>query len=237
MQGLKKFHAKSKDLAGRDMDEPPPYSSVPESSTLKLEQHSLLITEPTGEQAYPAEPQHLEPQSNKEPTLPLYSATDSSTLPPSATDVIHHLSPSDTITALSLAYHIPSQVLRSHNHLHSDLLLPARRILLMPRTHYNGPSLSPHHRESSQEDERKRKIRRLMVTCKISEYEVAVVYLNEAEWDLNAAAKRWTDDEAWERDHPLVGVPGSSTNPRSVRAGGSSSSVKLAPARVARLLK
>lgn len=34
-------------------------------------------------------------------------------------------------------------------------------------------------------------------------YDVAQLYLRNAEWDLQAAIDAYRDDEQWEKDHPL----------------------------------
>lgn len=34
-------------------------------------------------------------------------------------------------------------------------------------------------------------------------YDVALLYLNNADWDLDAAIDAYRDDEQWETDHPL----------------------------------
>jgi hypothetical protein len=42
-----------------------------------------------------------------------------------------------------------------------------------------------------------------MVACKEPEYDVAVLYLQHADWDLERAVEGWKEDERWEREHPL----------------------------------
>lgn len=119
-------------------------------------------------------------------------------------DVVHHLHhPRDTIPSLSLSYNIPPSVLRSYNNLSSDNLLLARHTILIPASHYSGPSLSPDRQIDAEEDERRKKIRRFMVACKVSEYDVAQLYLEQAAWDMDKAVEVWRDDERWEREHPL----------------------------------
>lgn len=94
---------------------------------------------------------------------------------------------------------------RRVNNLPSDPLLAARRTILIPGTHYRGGvSLSPRPVEGEAEEARKAKIRRFMVTCKASEYDVAVFYLEQAGYDISAAVETFFADEAWEREHPLA---------------------------------
>lgn len=34
-------------------------------------------------------------------------------------------------------------------------------------------------------------------------YDIALLYLQQAEWDLDAAMEAYKDDERWELEHPL----------------------------------
>ena len=34
-------------------------------------------------------------------------------------------------------------------------------------------------------------------------YDVALLYLQQAEWDLDVAIQAFKDDERWEREHPI----------------------------------
>lgn len=122
-----------------------------------------------------------------------------------APDVIHYLSPDDSITSLSLAYRVPIPVLRQYNSIWSDHLLTARKMILIPGHYYQGPSLAPDPVEDEVETERKAKIRRLMTSCKIHEYDVAVLYLEQEGWDFEGARERWVADERWERENPMMG--------------------------------
>ena len=84
-------------------------------------------------------------------------------------DVLHFLSPQDSILSLALAYRVPQEALRRKNCLFADHLLAARRAILIPGEYYCGPSLNPEPLESEEESSRKSKIRRFMVTSKVSE--------------------------------------------------------------------
>lgn len=42
-----------------------------------------------------------------------------------------------------------------------------------------------------------------MVACKEHNYDVAVLYLEQAGYDLDEAVVRYTDDERWERENPF----------------------------------
>ena len=154
----------------------------------------------------------------------------------STEDVVHYLSPDDSIQTLSIAYGVPGSVLKNHNTLHSDHLLSARRNIKIPSTHYQGPSLSPNPLESQEEVERKSKIRKLMVQCKVSEYKMALMYLEETKWDLDLAIEKVEEDDKWEREHPINGSSSranTATNPYGRRL---KLAEPLSPRRIANLL-
>ncbi|KAM0607470.1 hypothetical protein ACHAP1_003326 [Verticillium nonalfalfae] len=166
--------------------------------------------------------------------LPPRTASSSTPAPPppppppvvleeKADDTIHHLDhATDTLTSLSLAYNVPAQVLRAHNNLPADHLLPARRTLRIPASHYPGsPSLSPHPVEAADEIRRKAALRRFMVACKVADYDVATLYLEQAGHDLRAAVESWEADAAWERAHPqeTAGLGGKGKGKGATRGG------------------
>jgi len=100
-------------------------------------------------------------------------------------------------------------VLRRSNNITSDHLLLARRTLLIPGEHYKGGvSLSPRPIEGEEEEVRRGKIRRWMVACKVAEYEVALLYLEQNEYNLEAAIEAFREDEKWEKEHPLEALKG-----------------------------
>jgi len=43
------------------------------------------------------------------------------------------------------------------------------------------------------------------MSCRCADYDVAVIYLDGAGWDVDVAAGRWVDDEVWERENPVKG--------------------------------
>ncbi|KAI7552257.1 hypothetical protein KC331_g2012 [Hortaea werneckii] len=121
-----------------------------------------------------------------------------------AQDVLHFVTPNDSIRSLSLAYQIPIPALRKSNNIYSDHLLQARRTVLIPGEYYKaGVSLSPRPVEGEEEEIRKGKVRRWMMGCKVAEYDVALLYLEQAAWDVQTAIEAYRDDEAWEAAHPL----------------------------------
>ncbi|KAI2618720.1 hypothetical protein GGS26DRAFT_351536 [Hypomontagnella submonticulosa] len=122
-----------------------------------------------------------------------------------ADDVLHFLNHEhDTISSLSLRYGVPAPVLRRANNITSDHLILGRRTVLIPGEYYKGGvSLSPRPIEGEEEEARKSKIRRWMVACKVHEYDVAVLYLDQAGYDLEMATEAFFADEEWERTHPV----------------------------------
>lgn len=118
-------------------------------------------------------------------------------------DTVHFLSAQDSFQGLSLAYKVPVSIIRQHNNIYSDTLLAARKWVLIPRSHYSGPSLSTP--PDPQEEERKNKLRRWMVATKCADYNVAILYLNGSAYDLDIAIDAYREDEQWEKNNPLNG--------------------------------
>jgi len=80
----------------------------------------------------------------------------------------------------------------------------ARRTLLIPGEYYKGGvSLSPRPLEGEEEEIRKGKVRKFMVGCKVTEYDVALLYLQQTDYDLEQAIQTYKTDEQWEKDHPI----------------------------------
>ncbi|KAJ0159849.1 hypothetical protein CTA2_9007 [Colletotrichum tanaceti] len=133
------------------------------------------------------------------------SASSSSTAGTPPEDTLHFLDHEhDTVASLSLRYGVPAAVLRRANNITSDHLLHGRRTVLIPGEYYTaGVSLSPRPVEGEEEELRKSRIRRFMTGCKVSDYDVAVLYLEQVGYDVAAAMEAYSDDEAWERDHPV----------------------------------
>ncbi|KAI4118574.1 MAG: hypothetical protein LQ345_001411 [Seirophora villosa] len=120
-------------------------------------------------------------------------------------DVLHFVNPAqDTISSLALRYSVPALALRRKNNLYADNLLAARKTFLIPGEYYQGPSLSPEPIDGEEEEIRKSKIRRWMVACKVSDYDIALLYLDQAQYDVDFAVETYLSDEKWEREHPLT---------------------------------
>ncbi|KAF2120090.1 hypothetical protein BDV96DRAFT_485595 [Lophiotrema nucula] len=125
-----------------------------------------------------------------------------------APDVLHFVDANnDSIASLSLRYGVPAAALRRTNGLFADHLLSARRTVLIPGEFYKGGvSLSPRPLEGEEEEIRKGKVRKWMVACKVHEYDVALLYLQQADYDLDQAIEAYKADERWEKEHPLEAV-------------------------------
>ncbi|KAI1124352.1 hypothetical protein F5Y10DRAFT_280249 [Nemania abortiva] len=119
-------------------------------------------------------------------------------------DVLHFLDHTyDSINSLSLRYGVPASELRRANNIASDHLIAGRRTVIIPGQYYKGGvSLSPRPIEGEEEEKRKAKIRRWMVACKVHEYDIALLYLQQAGYDLELATNEYLADEEWERTHP-----------------------------------
>ncbi|KAI4183884.1 MAG: hypothetical protein L6R41_005128 [Letrouitia leprolyta] len=123
-----------------------------------------------------------------------------------AEDVLHFVNPMhDTISSLALRYTVPSHALRKKNNLYADHLLAARKAILIPGEYYKGGvSLSPQPIDGEEEEIRKAKIRRWMITCKVSDYDIALLYLSQVNYDIDLAVEAYLSDEKWEREHPMT---------------------------------
>ncbi|KAI0530137.1 hypothetical protein GGR58DRAFT_518706 [Xylaria digitata] len=121
-----------------------------------------------------------------------------------AEDTLHFLDHAhDSINSLSLRYGVPASALRRANNISSDHLIAGRRTVIIPGQYYKGGvSLSPRPIGGEDEEKRKAKIRRWMVACKVHEYDVALIYLEQGEYDLQLATDTYFADEMWERTHP-----------------------------------
>ncbi|PSR93952.1 hypothetical protein BD289DRAFT_428371 [Coniella lustricola] len=182
--------------------EPPSYDAI----TSKDSHRGIIVDH------HHLQPQHAPPpytndlhRPNPSHTFDEKHSSASSAAAHQQEDTLHFLHPThDTIHSLSLRYNVPAPILRAHNNLTSDHLLPARRTILIPGAyHPSGISLSPRPIEGEEEEKRKGKIRRWMVRCKCADYSAAELYLEQSGYELEDAVGRYLADEAWERAHPL----------------------------------
>ncbi|KAM7204046.1 hypothetical protein V8F20_003744 [Naviculisporaceae sp. PSN 640] len=139
----------------------------------------------------------------------------------------------------------------------SDHLLLGRQTILIPRPHHylsfpssslspvqydqhqqqfppqedkmknKMTSLSPRPVHGEEEEARRSKIRRWMIACKCPDYDVALIYLSQADYDLDAATENYFADEAWERDHPVPVPSGSGGASSSASASGNAKTSKI----------
>jgi len=172
----------------------------------------------TGPSALPPQglrdpPTYSPPGEQVDDELPPYSAGNA-LQPPSeksrtdaedAPDVLHFVDQNnDSILSLSLRYGVPADALRRTNNLYADHLLAARRTVLIPGEFYKGGvSLSPRPLEGEEEEIKKTKLRKFMVRCKVAEYDVALLYLEQASYNLEQAITAYKADEDWEKTHSL----------------------------------
>ncbi|OAG01509.1 uncharacterized protein CC84DRAFT_1153369 [Paraphaeosphaeria sporulosa] len=148
-------------------------------------------------------------QNTLQPQPPTEKSKDA--LADSAPDVLHFVDPNnDTISSLSLRYGVPADALRRTNNMFADHLLAARRTVLISGEYYKGGvSLSPRPLEGEEEEIRKGKVRKFMVGCKVADvapqnrYDVALIYLQQADYNLDDAITAFKADERWEKEHPL----------------------------------
>ncbi|KAF2642132.1 hypothetical protein P280DRAFT_293764 [Massarina eburnea CBS 473.64] len=142
---------------------------------------------------------------------PLQPTSEKAKSSEAAPDVLHFVDPNnDSILSLSLRYGVPSDALRRTNGLYADHLLAARRTILIPGEYYKGGvSLNPRPLEGEEEEIRKGKVRKFMVGCKLADiasryrYDVALLYLQQADYNLDDAIAAYKADERWEKEHPL----------------------------------
>ncbi|OAL44369.1 hypothetical protein IQ07DRAFT_250101 [Pyrenochaeta sp. DS3sAY3a] len=173
----------------------------------------------TGPSALPAQglrepPTYSPPDERRvDNELPPYSAHNPLQLAPEKSkssaqdtpDVLHFVDQNnDSISSLSLRYGVPADALRRTNNLYANHLLAARRTVLIPGEYYKGGvSLSPRPLEGEEEELKKTKLRKFMVACKVVEYDVALLYLEQASYNLEQAVTAYKSDEQWEKSHSL----------------------------------
>lgn len=115
--------------------------------------------------------------SDENEELPAYSAHQPVQTPSekrredeSAPDVLHFVTPNDSMLSLALAYGVPINALRKANSVFADHLIQGRRTVLIPGEFYKGGvSLSPRPLEGQEEELKKSKVRRWMMACKVAE--------------------------------------------------------------------
>ncbi|KAL1905142.1 hypothetical protein Sste5344_009088 [Sporothrix stenoceras] len=193
--------APSKDLLPPGLKAPPPYRRFGVVATMSADQPSDEAPPPYA------------PSTAAQTQTPTETSSSEKGVP-----ILHYLDHDrDSIASLSLRYNVPADLLRQANRLTADHLLQARRVIQIPSlSGTTVASLSPQPVEREAEARRKAAIRRFMVACKVSDYDLAVLYLeqtgwrqttdtdnNELEYDLRAAVEAYQADEQWEKTHPV----------------------------------
>lgn len=171
------------------LKEPPSYAAIPSSRAVTLNSSG-------------APPPYVPASSHKAAVDDEKAGLAEAEKP--ADDTLHFLNHNhDNIASLSLRYGVPASALRRANNINSDHLLLGRKTVVIPGEFYKGGiSLSPHPIDGEDEELRKAKIRRFMTSCKIHDYDVAVLYLEQHGYDLNTATEAYLSDEEWEKKHP-----------------------------------
>ena len=206
----------SSSVLPQGLKEPPSYASATAHPTAALRADSSADAPPPYAELSPptSESELRSGAASDDEKAALRDPAGSTSTPapegPPAEDTLHFLDhEQDSVLSLSLRYGVPAHALRRANNLHSDHLLAARRTVVIPGAWYRGGvSLSPRPVEGEAEETRKGKIRRFMVATKVADYEVAVLYLQAADYELEAAVGSCLEDERWEREHPMAGEEG-----------------------------
>jgi len=190
-------------LLPQGLKDPPSYTSVPLANTRTVEVAGPpppYVTDAAKDNS----PNSASVDQNKKPAAAQKTGDVDDEKAAWVEDTLHFVDHQhDSIPSLSLRYNVPATALRRANNITSDHLLLARRTVIIPGEFYKaGISLSPRPIEGEEEEQRKAKIRRFMTSCKVSDYDVALLYLEQSGYDLEAAAVAFYDDEAWERAHP-----------------------------------
>ncbi|KIW05060.1 uncharacterized protein PV09_04215 [Verruconis gallopava] len=143
-------------------------------------------------------------------------------------DVLHFVDPvNDSVNTLAIRYGVPADAIRKKNGIFQDNLLAGRKTILIPGEYYKGGiSLSPQPIDGEEEELRKSKIRKWMVACKVHDvppkyrYDVAILYLKQADYNLDAAIRTYKEDEEWAEKNPMQKDKGKApTKTRSGRFG------------------
>lgn len=140
-------------LLPQGLKDPPAYSSADDGRPPPLERTEEADQLPAYSEHQAVQPP-LEKRGEDEP----------------APDVLHFVTPNDSVRSLALAYDVPVNALRKANNIYSDHLIQARRTVIVPGEYYKGGvSLSPRPVEGEEEEAKKGKVRRWMMACKVAE--------------------------------------------------------------------
>jgi len=126
----------------------------------------------------------------------------------------HIILPSDTLQGIALRYGVTTRELRDENMLTTTAHLHERAALKIPIKRNNAPSQDIDPRELKAIMER-RLVARFMKETRTKERSEALFYLEETNFDVNAATQLFFDDGVWAHEHPC---PKSLTQPSSAPA-------------------
>jgi len=114
--------------------------------------------------------------------------------------VVHFVRPTDTMAGLSLRYGVPLAVLRSHNRLFADSLLPARRTVAIPAGHCAGASASTAAAAAAEDSGRRARVKRFQLRTTCVDARMAEAYLASAAGGFEGAVTQYLEDEEWVRE-------------------------------------
>lgn len=131
--------------------------------------------------------------------LPDYHAT--SETPPEYTEkaerppfVVHPVQKGDTVAGVALKYGVTVYSIKHANKLHHDFVIPRNYLFIV------DPKKDPGVVLPNPLAEQGAMISQFMQTAKCVDRQVALVYLDECKWDVDAAVKKYHADGLWEAE-------------------------------------
>ena len=119
--------------------------------------------------------------------------------------LVHHVRKTDTMTGLSLRYNVTIDEIRKVNHLiYSNASLQTHRAVLIPvkpTTRIAPPA--PPTIEEQRDDAQKICIKRWQMRTKDTSRNLGRYYLEQVDWDVEAAIRNWQLDNDWEKQNPV----------------------------------
>lgn len=127
--------------------------------------------------------------------------------------LVHHVRRTDTLTGLTLRYNISIEEIRKSNHLiYSNASLQTHRAVLIPlKSTTRIPPPAPPTIEEQQDDAQKICIKRWQMRTKDTSRNLGRYYLEQVDWDVEAAIRNWQLDNDWEQQNPLNRGKGKAT--------------------------
>ncbi|KAI3657129.1 hypothetical protein MP638_003952 [Amoeboaphelidium occidentale] len=132
-----------------------------------------------------------------QPQLPDYHAP--SETPPEYTEkterppfVVHPVQKGDTVAGVALKYGVSVYSVKHANKLHHDFVIPRNYLFIVDPKKDPGVVLPDPLAEQGA------MISQFMQRAKCVDRQVALVYLDECKWDVDAAVKKYQADDLWE---------------------------------------